>query len=53
MRTTHDVSWGVDDVEVCALPLAKRGGGLDRDALFALKVHAVHFCANTVFAFHL
>ena len=47
------MSWGVDDVEVRALPLAKRRGRLDRDALFALQVHAVHFCANTVFAFHL
>ena len=51
-REVH-VAWRVDDVDFSVLPLAKGGGRLNSDALFTFQIHAVHFCANAIFASHL
>ncbi|MEY4242691.1 MAG: hypothetical protein RLZZ245_276 [Verrucomicrobiota bacterium] len=45
------VAWGVDDVELVALPEASCGGGLDGDAALGFLFHEVHGgCAIVNFA---
>ena len=48
-----DVAGRVDDIDLVTLPLAKGGRGLDRNALFALQIHAVHLGADPVLPSHL
>ena len=47
-----DVAWGVDDVDVMAVPLAVSSGAGDGDAALALELHRVHLGADTVLAAH-
>ena len=48
-----DVTGGIDDVDLMALPVDVSCSCLDGDALLAFEIHKVHGSTNSVLAFNL